>query len=126
MRARGVPAVSGRPRRHGAAGERLVAAVQEELARDGLQPDVREAERLHLAADLADRLDQVRRTIQRDGPTVPTADGNGVKAHPLIASEREICTTIARLLDGISLEAAPIKSAAHERAARARWARRGY
>lgn len=112
-------------RRHGAAGERLVADVLKELARDGLQPDVREAERLHLAADLADRLADVRKTIKRDGVTVPTAGGTGIKSHPALAAEREISQTIARLLDGISLEAAPIKSAAHQRAARARWSRRG-
>ena len=102
-----------------------MADVLAELARDGLQPDVREAERLHLAADLADRLADVRRAIKRDGPTVPTAEGTGIKAHPLLATEREISQTIARLLDGISLQAAPIKSAAHQRAARARWSLQG-
>ena len=124
MRRRVEPVTGQRPK-HGPAGERLVADVLAELARDGLQPDVREGERLHLAADLADRLAQVRQTIKKDGATVPTASGSGIKGHPLLAAEREISQTIARLLDGISLEAASIKSAAHQRAARARWSRRG-
>jgi hypothetical protein len=115
--------------RHGAAGERLVAAVLAELARDELEPDVREAERLHQAADLTDRLEAIRERLAREGLTTPTATG-GLKPHPLLAAERATVASIARLLDGIALEAAPVRDSAKQRAARTRWrahnqARRG-
>jgi hypothetical protein len=111
----------GRPK-HGAAGERLVAAVIAELAGDRLVPDVRETERLHLAADLVDRLAGIRRQLRREGLTVATASGT-VKAHPLLAAERAISAEVARLLDGISLTVTPVRDAGKQRAAQARWRR---
>ncbi|WP_448611841.1 hypothetical protein [Geodermatophilus sp. URMC 60] len=114
---------------HGPAGERLVAAVLAELARDELEPDVREAERLHQAADLTDRLEAIREQLAREGLTTPTATG-GAKPHPLLAAERATVAAISRLLDGIALEAASIKDSTKQRATRTRWrthnqARRG-
>ncbi len=105
---------------HGDAGERLVADVLAELAADRLVPDVRESERLHLAAGLADRLAEIRQQLAREGLTTTTAAG-GLKPHPLLAAERATVAQIAHLLDGISLEAAPIRDATKQRAAQSRW-----
>ena len=98
-----------------------MAGYTEALARRGLQPDVREARRLHLAADLTDRLAEIRERLRRDGLTVATAEGDGVKGHPLLGAERDTTAAIARLLDGVSLDAVPVKDAAKQRAAQAAW-----
>jgi hypothetical protein len=65
--------------KHGSAGERLVAEVLSALARDELEPDVREAERLHLAADMTDRLAAIREQLAREGLTTPAGSGRAAK-----------------------------------------------
>lgn len=115
--------MSGSERRHGLDGERLVAAVLTDMKAHGLRPDVRELERLHLAAELTDDLAAYRGRVTEDGLTLPTRAG-GRMAHPLVASIRETSKAIARLLDGISLDAATVvKDATKQRAANTRWAR---
>lgn len=106
--------------KHGPAGRRLVREVLAQLTEDGLEPDVRERHLLDLAAGLADRLAEVQDVLAVDGITTTTAAG-GIKPHPMLAAERQLALGIQRLLDGVSLTAAPVKSAAKVRAAQTRW-----
>ncbi|MGO8840920.1 MAG: P27 family phage terminase small subunit [Methyloceanibacter sp.] len=61
---------------------------------------------LTLAAEAWDRHEQARAEIERDGLTVPTA--NGLKTHPAIAIERDARLAFARLVRELDLsEEAP-------------------
>jgi hypothetical protein len=53
-----------------------------------------------------DRLDEVRSAISRDGVTVPGSKGQ-IRPHPLLAEERGLNVTLARLLRELDLDADP-------------------
>jgi hypothetical protein len=93
--------------------------------------DGREAKIIAVAADLADRLAEVTARLDVDGPTVTDAKGN-VRAHPLLAEQRQLSAALGKTLEGIRF---PWESAATDsssplsvkrsRAAQARWSRHG-
>lgn len=111
------------PQRHGAAGRRLIRELMAELEELGLEPDAREWQRLHAAADLADLIEKAKAELAGQGLTVTSASG-AVKAHPLVPAIREMGRQQTAHLDKINMEATyVIKDAAKQRAAQARWTR---
>jgi P27 family predicted phage terminase small subunit len=64
---------------------------------------------LRAACEAFDRMEGARTVIASDGMTVPTA--HGMKAHPLLAVERDARLALARLIRELDLDTEPPASA---------------
>ncbi|MFC5998274.1 hypothetical protein ACFP6A_05985 [Quadrisphaera sp. GCM10027208] len=108
------------------AGAALAAALDAELT-EGLEWDAREQKLIETAADLADRLAEVKSTLDRDGVTSLTTTGT-VRAHPLLAEQRQLSVALAKVLESVRLpdetgQGRSITSLRKSRAAHVRWDR---
>lgn len=111
--------------RRNTAGAALVAALNAEL--DGMEWDAREAKLIETAAALADRLAEVKDVLDRDGVTSTTATG-AVRAHPLLAEQRQLSVALAKVLESVRLpdesgQGRSVASLRKSRAAHVRWDR---
>lgn len=108
----------------GPAGQALVADIVNRLEEHDLQPDPKESHLLHQAGRTADRIAELEQRLDAEGFTI--GEGSGLRAHPLLAEERQTRLLLSRLLAGISIvdsSGAPVKSARHQAAANVRWAK---
>jgi hypothetical protein len=109
----------------GADGLALVEGIIAAMDRADCDPDARESALLRAAGECRDRLTEIGARIDAEGLTV-SAGAGGVKAHPLLAEERQREAVIAKLLAGVVLVDSTgkvLKSARHVNAVNARWSR---
>lgn len=108
----------------GVDGRALVESIIASMDRSDSDPTATEAALLRAAGQCRDRLSEIQEQIDAEGLTVPGQGGE--KAHPLLSEERQRQVALAKLLSGVVLfdaAGAPLKSARHVNAARARWDR---
>lgn len=105
--------------KYGAAGRELVSSILDELARDNLRPDAREAALLDTAAALADRLAALETMVTEDGERHVSGSGI-VRLHPAIAEHRQCSVALAKVLASVSM-GDTVKDPKKQRAAASRW-----
>jgi hypothetical protein len=103
-----------------AAGKRLVASIVDDMRAHRLQPDAKELALLQVAGDLADQLEGLKRSINRDGYTTELKSGRLV-VHPAVSQMRQVSATMAQVLQGVSMSAEPAVDRRRQRAANMRW-----
>ena len=111
----------------GKAGRALAESILADLAAAGLEPDAREVAALQSAGLLRDREVELEAAITRDGLTLTSATGV-VHMHPAVAERRQTSVALTRILSAVALanttsDSGKVKSARHQRAAAARWAK---
>jgi hypothetical protein len=103
-------------------GERLVQAVLEQMAADGLEPDARDRALLDTAQQLADRMAALQLLVGEDGERAVSATGV-VRLHPGIAEYRQHAVALSKVLSAVSLveTSGHAKNPDKVRAAETRW-----
>jgi Phage terminase, small subunit len=86
------------------AGQRLIAAFEADLAERELALDPRERVHLEQAAEIADRIEEVRRKIKRTGLLITNEISGAVRANPLLSHERGLRNDLTKALAAIGLE----------------------
>lgn len=113
------------PRRRITSGDELRRVITRDVTDQGLELDPKERALLDQACVVVDRIAELDAVIDRDGAVTRTETTGMVHAHPALVEARQHRAVLARLLSGISLEAATPKDRAKSRAgaagARARW-----
>jgi phage terminase small subunit len=86
------------------AGQRLIAEFEKDLEERGLVLDPRERASLEQAADIADRLAEVKRKIKRTGLLLTNEVSGAIRANPLLSHERGLRNDLLKALAAIGLE----------------------
>ena len=107
---------------YGPAGRELVAAIEAQLATDGLEPDARDRQLLDVAARLVDRMEMLQAMVAADGERTISATGV-VRLHPAIGELRQHSIAVSKTLAAVALAetSGARKDPDKVRAAETRW-----
>jgi hypothetical protein len=101
-------------------GALLVERIVADMAQHGLEPDQRDAELFSVVADIANEIEELKRTVEVEGRTTVLRDGRPV-VHGAVVELRLQRAALAKLLSGLSLDVTG-KNPVKQRAANIRWA----
>jgi ribosomal protein S21 len=104
-----------------AKGKALVSSIITDM-RDhgGLVPDAKELALLEVAGDLTDVIEDLKRSLRRDGYMQEIKSGRLVP-HPAVSHIRQASLALAKVLEGVQMSAQPAVDRKRQAAAKARW-----
>jgi hypothetical protein len=102
------------------AGDAMVDRIIADMAEHQLEPDQRDRELFSVVADIANEIEELKRTVEDEGRSTFLKDGRPV-VHGAVVELRLQRAALAKLLSGLSIDATG-KNPVKQRAAITRWA----
>ena len=106
-------------------GQKLISEITSDLTALSLEPDSKEQAILDAVCTLVDRMEELEAVIAHDGLMLKSL--TGPRVHAAAIEHRNLAVALPKLLAQIVLansQSGAAKSAVHQRAANARWAKR--
>jgi hypothetical protein len=101
-------------------GELLVERIVADMAAHQLEPDQRDRELFSVVADIANEIEELKRTVESEGRTTLLRDGRPV-VHGAVVELRLQRAALAKLLSSLKLDPATVKDPTKQYAANVRW-----